>query len=53
MTVEKKLKWTLHFRSFLAHPHITKDMRFEPCRLSTQIAPVGRNFSYRETLATR
>ena len=26
--------------------HITKDMRFEPCRLSAQIAPYGRATSH-------
>jgi len=41
---------SLHFRSFLAHPRLTAYMRFGSCRASTQIAPVGRNFSYTQTL---
>ena len=46
MTVEKELKGTLHFHSYLAHPRLTADMRFGSCRASTQL----RNFSYQQTI---
>ena len=38
MAVSETLKGTLHFRSCLAHPRLTADMRFGSCRASTQIA---------------
>ncbi len=44
------LRTTLHSRfTALRSGNITKDMRFSSCRASTQIAPVGRNFSYPQT----